>query len=242
MIEFQERAMPSLLRVFVVVCELALTAGAQAQTTPAPAAASTPAPAASAPLPAAPAVPLPPPMTAPDYRMGNPKAKVTVIEYASDTCPHCAKFALEVFPAFKKKYIDTGKVLFVFREYPTDQLSAAGFVVARCAGPAKFFDVVSAFYPAQRTAKTGLEFLMAGAKVGGLSEDQVKACLSDPVAVKAFLDRVKAFADADKIDSTPTFLINGVKQDNTKETTLATWDAALQPLLAAKPVQKRRKG
>ncbi len=230
--------MPSLLRVFVVVCALAFVGGAQAQTTAAPPAASTPAPDAAVPPPA---VPLPPPMTAPDYRMGNPKAKVTVIEYASDTCPHCAKFALEVFPAFKKKYVDTGKVLFVFREYPTDQLSAAGFVMARCAGPAKFFDVVSALYPAQRTAKTGLEFLMAGAKAGGLDEDQVKACLADQTAVKAFLDRVKAFADADKIDGTPTFLINGVKQDNTKETTLATWDAALQPLLAAKPVQKRRK-
>jgi protein-disulfide isomerase len=184
-------------------------------------------------------------MTAPDYRMGNPKAKVTVIEYASDTCPHCAKFAAETFPAFKAKYVDTGEVLYIFREFPTDpvQLSSAGFVMARCAGEAKYFDVVNALFKAQSTAKSGLEFLMAGAKVGGLSEDQVKACLDDPTALADLNARVQNAVNVEKIDGTPTLIVNG-KKLAAGETTLKELDAAIAPLLAptkGKAVQKRRK-
>jgi protein-disulfide isomerase len=213
------------------------------------AAVSAPALAQPAPPPAAPApaVPMPAPrMTAPDYRMGNPKAKVTMIEYASDTCPHCARFAAEVFPAFKAKYIDTGKVLYIFREFPTDpaQLSAAGFVMARCAGQAKYFDVVNALFKAQTTAKSGLDFLMAGAKVGGLSEDQVKACLDDPTALADLNARVQNAVNVEKIDSTPTLIVGSKKLDNTTEKTLKDLDAAIAPLLApttAKAAPKRRK-
>lgn len=206
-------------------------------------AATPPAPATAAP--AAAVAPLPPRMTVPEYQIGAPKAKVTMVEYASDTCPHCARFAGEVFPAFKKKYVDTGKVLYVFREFPTDPvpLSAAGFLLARCAGHDKYFDVLTALFKAQSTAKTGLEFLMAGAKVGGLTEDQMKACLSDMASAEDLNTRVQHAINVEKINGTPTFIINGKKLPD-GEKTLKDLDAAITPLLApGKPnsVKKGRK-
>ncbi len=209
----------------------------------APMAAAAPSMAQATPPPSvSPIVKLPPRFTAPEYRMGDHNAPVTVVEYASDTCPHCARFAAEVFPAFKAKYIDTGKVLYVFREFPTDpaDLSVAGFLVARCAGEAKYFDVLNALFQVQSTAKTGLDFLMAGAKVGGLSEDQVKACLNDPDAIKALNDRVQQAVNVEKIEGTPTFLIEGKKMA-AGDKSLKDFDAVLQPLLAAKPVKTAKK-
>ncbi len=235
--------------LFIALSLAALTAPALAQTPAAqpPASAPASAPPATPAKPSAPPVKMPPRMNAPEAHLGNLKAAVTVVEYASDTCPHCARFAAEVFPAFKKKYVDTGKVLYVFREFPTDpaNLSVAGFLVARCAGEAHYFDVLSALFQAQTTAKTGLEFLMAGAKAGGLSEDQVKACLTEEDAFKALSERVQHAVDVEKIDGTPTFLINGKKM-SAGEKTLQDFDAALQPLLPAKTakpaVKKRRNG
>jgi len=164
-----------------------------------------------------------------------------VVEYASDTCPHCARFAAEVFPAFKAKYVDTGKVLYSFREFPTApvELSAAGFVLARCAGEGKYFDVVNALFQAQK-AETGREFLMAGAKAGGLDEDQIKACLDDPAALAELNARVKQAADVEKIDGTPTLIVNGVKMKE-GEKTLKDLDAAIEPLLHATPHKAARK-
>src|SRR5439155_2600770 len=89
--------------------------------------------------------------SADDMTMGSPNAKVTMIEYASVSCPHCARFATEVFPAFKAKYIDTGQVRYVAREALTGDpaIAAAGFLTARCAGKDKYFQVVDAIYRAQ---------------------------------------------------------------------------------------------
>ena len=233
-----------LSRLALVFCVLSLALPAAAQT-PAPTVPAS-APAPTPPAAPAPVVPMPAPrMTAPEWKMGNPKAKVTMVEYASDTCPHCAKFAAEIFPVFKAKYVDTGKVLYIFREFPTspEQLSAAGFVMARCAGEGKYFDVVNALFKAQTTAKSGLDFLMAGAKVGGLSEDQVKACLDDKAAIDELNTRVQTAVNVEKITGTPTLIING-KTVAVGETTLKDLDAAIAPLLPptkAKPVQKRRK-
>jgi protein-disulfide isomerase len=228
-----------LLVALLSAAAISAPAFAQPAASPAPASAPNTAPPATAPAVAMPA----PRMTAPEYRMGNPKAKVTVIEYASDTCPHCARFAAEVFPAFKAKYVDTGQVLYIFREFPTDpaQLSAAGFVMARCAGEAKYFDVVNALFKAQPTAKSGLDFLMAGAKVGGLSEDQVKACLDNPAGITDLNARVQNAVNVEKIDSTPTLIVNDKKLNNTTEITFKDLDAAIAPLLApttSKAVQK----
>ena len=231
--------MPFAARIFFALGLMAVAAPVSAQA-PTPTA---PGPTAAAPAP--PPVKMPPKMTAPEARLGDPKATVTVVEYASDTCPHCARFAAEVFPDFKKKYVDTGKVLYIFREFPTDpvQLSAAGFLVARCSGEAKYFDVLTTLFQAQKTSKTGLDFLMAGGRAGGLSEDQVKACLSDDEALKALNERVQHAVDVEKIDGTPTFLINGKKMAD-GEKTMKDFDAALQPLLpatSAKPAAKKRR-
>jgi protein-disulfide isomerase len=198
-------------------------------------------PPASVAAPPAPAVALPQRMTAPEFHLGDPKAKVTVVEYASDTCPHCARFAAEVFPTFKAKYVDTGKVLYVFREFPTQpvQVAAAGFVVARCAGEGKYFAVVNALFQAQN-ADNGRDFLMAGAKAGGLNEDQVKACLDDRAAAADLNARVQQAIDVEKIEGTPTFIVNGVKLKD-GEKTLTDLDAAIEPLLASTPHKAARK-
>jgi protein-disulfide isomerase len=177
-----------------------------------------------------------------DFEMGDPKAKVTVVEYASDTCPHCARFASEVFPAFKKAYVDTGKVLYVFREFPTDPvpLASAGFILARCSGREKYFDVVNALFQAQSTSATGLDFLMAGAKPAGLSEDQVKACLNEKPLVEAFNARLQKALDVAKINSTPTFVVNGRKLES-GEKSLKDLSEAIDPLLGPQSRAGRRR-
>ena len=156
-----------------------------------------------------------------DMAMGRDKAPVTVVEYASVGCPHCAEFAIEEFPAFKTKYIDSGKVRFVLREMLTGDttLAAAGFITARCAGPDKYFQVVDGVYRAQAEIVSGggaLQPLLKVAKAAGLSEDQVNACLHDDTRVNALQAR-EARAEADGVDGTPTFMINGKRYegDNT---------------------------
>jgi protein-disulfide isomerase len=185
------------------------------------------------------APPPPPPsaaktLTSQEFDLGNPKARVVLVEYASDTCPHCARFAAEVFPEFKKRYIDSGQVLYVFREFPTPPvpLASAGFVLARCAGAERYFDVVNALFQAQGPNVTGLEFLMAGAKAAGLNEAQVKACVSDSAAVEALNTRVKAAVENEKIEATPTFLLNGQKMPD-GEKSLKQLADAIEPLLKA---------
>jgi len=169
--------------------------------------------------------------------MGKPSAKVTVIEYASVTCPHCGRFNNEVFPAFKAKYVDTGKVLYVFREFPTDpaQLAAAGFLIARCAPADQYFPVLDALFHGQdklyqtQDAKT---WLLEAGKVGGMDEAKVQACIEDKAALEAFNTRVEAAFNVAKIQSTPTFVIGKTKLEG--EQTLAALSAAIDPLLAGK--------
>ena len=175
-----------------------------------------------------------------DMTMGNPKAPVTVIEYASASCPHCARFNNDVFPDFKKKYIDTGKVHYVFREYLTEpvEVAAAGFLLARCAGKAKYFQVVDEFFHGQAQAyQTGdiKSLILTTGAHAGLTEPQIEACLSDRAAAEALNARVEHYAKDEGIDSTPTFVINGKKLPPLDhETTLQDLDDAIQPLLPAK--------
>jgi protein-disulfide isomerase len=186
-----------------------------------------------------------------DITLGNPKAPITIIEYASITCPHCARFNANVFPTLKARYIDTGKALYIFREFPTDpvDISAAGALIARCSGPDRYLKVIDALFRAQEalyTSKDVHAFFMAGGRAGGLSEEQVKACISDASALEAFNSRVQHAAQVDKINSTPTVIINGKAIDpGEHEIGMADIDAAIQPLLAttrgsaAKPVRRR---
>jgi protein-disulfide isomerase len=172
-----------------------------------------------------------------DMAMGNPHAPVTVVEYASASCPHCARFNNEIFPAFKKKYVDTGKVRYVLKEFLTQpvEIAAAGFLLARCAGPTGYFPTLDRFFRAQNEIYTTGDAHGVIVRVGaqsGLSAEQVDACLSDQAALKALNDRVDKHAEQDKVDSTPTFDINGKRlADLDHEVTLADLDAAIQPLL-----------
>ena len=171
-----------------------------------------------------------------DMTLGNARAKVTVIEYASASCPHCARFNNNVFPAFKAKYVATGKVHYVFREFLTQpvEIAAAGFLLARCAGKAKYFSVLDDFFHQQSkiydTGDAKAVINAVGAKAG-LSEADVQACLANETAAKALNDRVQRYVAAG-IDSTPTFVINGKALDYSgHEVNLADLDGAIGPLL-----------
>lgn len=165
-----------------------------------------------------------------DMVLGAAKAPVTVIEYASVGCPHCAVWAREVFPAFRSKYLDTGKVRFVFREmlYGDAALAAAGFLTARCAGPAKYFQVIDAVFAAQEEiARQGgpAGTLLRIAKDAGLSQARFTACLEDETALAALQARTDRYAKRDRITGTPTFVVGGRKLEG--EQSLAQLDAAI---------------
>lgn len=150
-----------------------------------------------------------------DMALGAPEgAKVTVIEYASVTCPHCAAWQEETWPGFKAKYVDTNKVRYVFRELrtPPANVAAAGFSVARCAGEDKYFDVVHELMSNIQELhgpdpRSTLYRIGNGA---GLSNQQIEACIKDPENLKASDERDRA-AVRNGVSSTPTFLVNGTQ-------------------------------
>jgi len=171
---------------------------------------------------------------APEMTLGNPNAKVTVVEYASDTCSHCARFDAQVFPAFKAKYIDTGKVYYKFREFltPPESVAAAGFLLARCAGRDKYFGVVEAIFHGQpELFATGDAhgFLLRIAQSAGLTEAQFNACEQNQAALDALQKRVQTAID-NHIDSTPSFFVDNVALPP-GEISLADLDKAIQPKL-----------
>ncbi len=141
-------------------------------------------------------------------------AKVTVVEYASPTCPHCALWQKNTWPAFKAAYVDTNKVRYVFRELPTPpgDVAAAGFLLARCAGEDKYFDVVHALMDDQGSWRERGEnpraSLIRVASGVGIDETEFTACVTNPEAIAALETRVRAATDAGVIN-TPTFLVNG---------------------------------
>ena len=143
--------------------------------------------------------------------MGDDKAPVTIIEYASMTCPHCAHFALNTFPKLKEKYIDTGKVRYILREFPFDPVAAGAFMLARCAGKDKFFPLVDLLFRTQQTwaVEKPLEPLLATVKQAGFTEESFKACLANQKVLDGVEWVRNRAADKFKVDSTPTFFING---------------------------------
>lgn len=154
------------------------------------------------------------PVSLPDMALGPSNAPVTVTEYASMTCPHCAAFNAEVFPKIKSTYIDTGKIRYVFREFPLDIKAAAGSMLARCIAKddaGKYFAVVDMLFKQQSdwVMKNTTETLTRIGKQAGLSEKAVEDCLKD----QALLDKIAAdqkyAAEVLKVNSTPTFFING---------------------------------
>jgi protein-disulfide isomerase len=158
------------------------------------------------------AAPLPP--AEGDMVLGKAKARVQVVEYASLSCTHCAHWNNEVFPAFKAQFIDTGKVRYVFREFLTEptQFAAAGYLLARRVGPAKYFQVIDAIFHQQAAIFESQDLWGGLLKIGkgfGLTEAQFTAALQDKAALDAVNARVEKATERDKVEFTPTFFING---------------------------------
>ena len=149
-----------------------------------------------------------------EQAMGADNAPVTVIEYASMTCPHCANFAINTFPEIKEKYIDTGKVRYILREFPFDPIAAGAFMLARCADKDKYFAVVDLLFRTQRTWAVDhpLEPLLATVKQAGFTEASFKACLANQKVLDGIEWVRNRGAEKFKVDSTPTFFINGKMQ------------------------------
>lgn len=175
-------------------------------------------------------------VTADDMSLGKADAPVTVIEYASLACS-LRPLELDVFPAFKAKYIDTGKVYYVFREFntPPPELAASGALLARCAGKDKYFTVVQAVFHAQEEIFTTGDIrgpLLRIAETAGMSEADFDKCVGDEKALAAFNARVEKYAKEAKIEGTPTFFFNSDKYDK-GEMSMAEIDAAYDKALAA---------
>ncbi|KZL29316.1 DsbA family protein [Pseudovibrio sp. WM33] len=149
-----------------------------------------------------------------DKVIGKADAPVTVIEYASLTCGHCANFHNTTYKELKKKYIDTGKVRFIFREFPLDTVAAAGFMLARCAPEDKYFDIMSLMFEQQRSwafTNDPYSALLNMGKQLGFTEEAVKACLTNQEILDGVTEVRDYGSDTLGVDSTPTFFINGEK-------------------------------
>ncbi|CAN7355370.1 MULTISPECIES: DsbA family protein [Brucella] len=149
-----------------------------------------------------------------DMVYGKADAPVTIVEYASLTCSHCADFAINTFPTIKEKYIDTGKAKLIFREFPFDPRATAAFMLARCAPEDRYFPMVEVFFKQQQQwagAADGEAALLQIAKLAGFTQESFKACLTN----QQVLDDVRATMERGStefgVNATPTFFINGQK-------------------------------
>ena len=174
------------------------------------------------------------PVSLPDMALGPANAPVTITEFASMTCPHCAAFNADVFPKIKSAYIDTGKIRYVFREFPLDIKAAAGSMLSRCIAKddsGKYFAVTDMLFKQQGdwVMKNTTETLTRIGKQAGLSQQAVDDCLKD----QALLDKIVAdqkFAnEVLKVNSTPTFFINGEMIKG--ETSFEEFDKRIKSLL-----------
>lgn len=169
----------------------------------------------------------------PEMTLGSADAPVTVIEYASMTCGHCRTFHLETWPKFKEKYVDTGKVRFIVREFPFDPRASAAFMLARCSGDDKWYPTIDLLFRTQdrwARAPEGGEALKAVMGMTGMNAAAFEACLADEdllAKITAVADRGKSFG----VDSTPTFFVNGEMHKGALS--IEQFSQIVDPLLAA---------
>ncbi|MBZ0260533.1 MAG: DsbA family protein [Hyphomicrobiales bacterium] len=164
-----------------------------------------------------------------EMTLGPDTAKVTVIEYASATCPHCAAFHNETFEALKKEYIDTGKIRFVFREFPHQDAALAAFMLARCAPKEKYFPLIDVFFATQpEWTQNPLEGLNKIAQQAGFTKQSFDACMKNETVAKDIL-AVRSKAEGFGVTGIPTFFVNGERYEG--ETTIEAFRAKIDPLL-----------
>jgi protein-disulfide isomerase len=146
-----------------------------------------------------------------DRSLGSAEAKVVIIEYASSTCPHCAKFHADSFPAVRKDYIDTGKVRFIFREFPLNDVDLAAVMLARCAPEEKYFPLIEVFFEQQETWTKGnpRDELFKIAQLAGFTQQSFETCLKNEQVAKGILEGRDRAEKEFGVQSTPTFFING---------------------------------
>ena len=172
-------------------------------------------------------------ITKDDRILGSTAAPITIVEYASMTCPHCAHFAKEVLPELKRKWIDTGKVKLVLRDFPLDQLALRAAMIQRCAPPDRFYAFADMFFADQQqwvTADDANAALARLAALGGMSRSEFDACLKDS-ALENYIVQERLVAAKDLgVGATPTFFINGSKFSG--EPTVAEFDKVLSGLAA----------
>jgi protein-disulfide isomerase len=151
-----------------------------------------------------------------DHSLGKDDAPVTIVEYASFTCGHCANFHAKTFPALKEKYIDTGKVRLIFRPFPTGpaELSIAAGMLAHCAGKERYFAMTSALFDTQREwmgSNDPVPVLMRLARQAGISDEKFKECLSDKTLAAEIQRTGLRGYETFGVEGTPTFFINGTQ-------------------------------
>ena len=155
------------------------------------------------------------PVSLPDMAIGSATAPITITEYSSMTCPHCAAFGQNVFPMLRSKYIDTGKVRFVFREFPLDIKAAAASILARCIGKddsEKYLSAVETMFKLQdRLIAQTKDTLFYVGKQYGMSEQDVETCEKDQAQFDRLSDDQQYAVRELKVTSTPTFFLNGVR-------------------------------
>ena len=165
-----------------------------------------------------------------EMTLGPDTAKVTVIEYASATCPHCAAFHNETFGALKKEYIDTGKIKYVFREFPHQDAALAAFMLARCAPKEKYFPLIDVFFATQpEWTQNPLEGLNKIAQQAGFTKESFEACMKNETVAKEIL-AVRSKAESFGVTGIPTFFVNGERYEG--DTTIEAFRAKIDPLLS----------
>jgi protein-disulfide isomerase len=170
----------------------------------------------------------------PDIVIGKADAPVTIVEYASMTCPHCAVFHTSVLPGLKEKYIDAGKVRLIFREFPLDNVAAAAAMLGRCAGPDNAASVISKLFETQESwafvRGSAVPGLFKVAESAGFTQDTFDKCLKDEGLLKNVIAMRERASKSFGVNSTPTFFINGKRLEGRSDQ-LSTFDQALAPLV-----------
>lgn len=172
-----------------------------------------------------------------DVWLGPKDAKVTIIEYASMTCSHCAAFHRQTWPALKERYVDTGKVRFTLREFPLDPLATAAFMLARCDGDAKYYPITDLLFDQQgawafvQKPQSPVDALEQMLRQAGYGKEKFEGCLKDQKLYGAVNTVKQRGLETFKVDSTPTFFINGERYKG--EMSIEGMEKVIRPILGA---------